>query len=352
MEYTSDKEKPYGPGEDPMQKLDEESGSDGIDEFKSPPPSPTKPTGPPNGGLKAWMQVLGSFFIYFNTWGLVASFGTFQVYYEGHLLKEHSSFAISTIGSLQSFLMVFLGLFAGPIFDLGYAKQLLWVGTTLIVTGSIQPEIGFRWTVRTMALIALTTLSISIVTMEPPKPSAFRRPLIDRTAFKDAPYLLFVGACCLVFLGMYTPFVYIPGYALARHAVSTEIDKYLLAILNGASIVGRTVPILFTAQLGRMNMLIVAVAALSISAFCLSAVTHTPALLVTVIFYGTSSGAFFSLQPATFSLLTEDKKYIGTRLGMAYAVMSVALLLGSPVGGALVRSVGYHYNRMFARHGN
>ncbi|UQC75156.1 major facilitator superfamily transporter [Colletotrichum lupini] len=408
MEYTSDKEKPYGPGEDPMQKLDEESGSDGIDEFKSPPPSPTKPTGPPNGGLKAWMQVLGSFFIYFNTWGLVASFGTFQVYYEGHLLKEHSSFAISTIGSLQSFLMVFLGLFAGPIFDLGYAKQLLWVGTTLIVTGSIlqslshnlwqllltqglcvgigqgslavlgvailspwfttklpmatgiaaagsgvgglvlpilfrsiQPEIGFRWTVRTMALIALTTLSISIVTMEPPKPSAFRRPLIDRTAFKDAPYLLFVAACCLVFLGMYTPFVYIPGYALARHAVSTEIDKYLLAILNGASIVGRTVPILFTAQLGRMNMLIVAVAALSISAFCLSAVTHTPALLVTVIFYGTSSGAFFSLQPATFSLLTEDKKYIGTRLGMAYAVMSVALLLGSPVGGALVRSVGY-----------
>lgn len=25
--------------------------------------------GPPNGGLKAWTQILGAFFLYFNTWG-------------------------------------------------------------------------------------------------------------------------------------------------------------------------------------------------------------------------------------------------------------------------------------------
>lgn len=24
---------------------------------------------PPNGGLRAWLQVLGAFFMYFNTWG-------------------------------------------------------------------------------------------------------------------------------------------------------------------------------------------------------------------------------------------------------------------------------------------
>lgn len=24
---------------------------------------------PPNGGLHAWLQVLGAFFMYFNTWG-------------------------------------------------------------------------------------------------------------------------------------------------------------------------------------------------------------------------------------------------------------------------------------------
>lgn len=29
--------------------------------------------GPPNGGLEAWLQVLGAFFMYFNTWGNSAS---------------------------------------------------------------------------------------------------------------------------------------------------------------------------------------------------------------------------------------------------------------------------------------
>lgn len=44
------------------------------------PPSPAAPTdekstpaaladGPPDGGLQAWLHVLGSFFLYFNTWG-------------------------------------------------------------------------------------------------------------------------------------------------------------------------------------------------------------------------------------------------------------------------------------------
>ena len=27
-----------------------------------------KPEGPPNGGLAAWLQVLGSFTLFFNTW--------------------------------------------------------------------------------------------------------------------------------------------------------------------------------------------------------------------------------------------------------------------------------------------
>lgn len=29
----------------------------------------TTPAAPPNGGLQAWLHILGSFFLYFNTWG-------------------------------------------------------------------------------------------------------------------------------------------------------------------------------------------------------------------------------------------------------------------------------------------
>ncbi|KDN65176.1 putative major facilitator superfamily transporter [Colletotrichum sublineola] len=386
---------------------DEESGA-GADDLVRPRATPGKLTAPPNGGLRAWLQVLASFCIYFNTWGLVASFGVFQAHYETDLLEEYSPFAISTIGSLQSFLMVFLGCFAGPIFDLGYARELLWAGSLLIVVGtvaqsfsstlwqlllsqglcigigmgslavlgvavlspwfstrlpvafgvaaagsgvgglvmpiifrSLQPEIGFAWTVRTMALVSLAIQGVSIVSMHTPKASRQRRAWIDRSAFSDVPYLLFVAACCLVFLGMYTPFVYIQGFALQRGAVSSQVDKYLLAIMNAGSIMGRIIPNLFAQRLGGMNLLIAAVFIMSVAALCLMAVQHTAGLVVTLVFYGFSSGSFFALQPATFTKLTEDRNYIGTRLGMAYSVMSIALLFGSPVGGALVRSAGF-----------
>ncbi|KAK6225521.1 major facilitator superfamily transporter [Colletotrichum tabaci] len=410
-EHSSEQDTP-SPSLSP--RTDEESGgdSDGGDGnhlATTPDALSEKPApGPPNGGLRAWLQVLASFFIYFNTWGLVASFGVFQVHYEADLLQEYSPFAISTIGSLQSFLMVFLGCFAGPIFDLGYARQLLWAGSLLIVAGtvaqsfsrtlwqlllsqglcvgagmgslavlgvavlspwfstrlpvafgvaaagsgvgglvlpilfrSLEPEIGFAWTVRTMALVALATQGVSIVSMHTPRTPRRRRAWIDRSAFTDAPYLLFVAACCLVFLGMYTPFVYIQGFALQRGAASSQVDKYLLAIMNGGSILGRVIPNLFAQRLGGMNLLVAAVLVMSVSALCLMAVQHTAGLVVALVFYGFSSGSFFSLQPATFAKLTRDRDYIGTRLGMAYAVMSVALLFGSPVGGALVRSVSF-----------
>ncbi|RTE82241.1 hypothetical protein BHE90_003237 [Fusarium euwallaceae] len=32
---------------------------------------------PPNGGLKAWLNVLGSFMLSFNTWGILNTFGAY-----------------------------------------------------------------------------------------------------------------------------------------------------------------------------------------------------------------------------------------------------------------------------------
>lgn len=36
---------------------------------------PLKET-PPNGGLEAWLQVVGAFFMYFNTWGKLTNSNT------------------------------------------------------------------------------------------------------------------------------------------------------------------------------------------------------------------------------------------------------------------------------------
>ena len=49
----------------------------------------------PDGGLVAWLQVLGSFMIFFNTWGVVNSFGVYQTYYENNILQSEGASRIS-----------------------------------------------------------------------------------------------------------------------------------------------------------------------------------------------------------------------------------------------------------------
>lgn len=65
-------------------------------------------------------------------------------------------------------------------------------------------------------------------------------------------------------------------------------------------------------------------------------------------FYGFSSGAFVSLAPALIAQIS-DIRQIGMRTGTMFAVISVAALTGSPIGGALqVREGGkYLYLQVF-----
>jgi hypothetical protein len=55
-----------------------EAAADAEAEIDAPKPSaPPGPPGgpPPNGGLQAWIQVAGSWVLFFNTWGLLNTFG-------------------------------------------------------------------------------------------------------------------------------------------------------------------------------------------------------------------------------------------------------------------------------------
>ncbi|KIV78901.1 hypothetical protein PV11_06503 [Exophiala sideris] len=93
------------------------------------------PGPPPNGGLTAWLQVLGSFFLFFNAWGLVNTFGVYQTYYETSPVWQASPSEISWIGSIQAFLLLLVGVISGPAYDNGYFRALIATGATLIPLG-------------------------------------------------------------------------------------------------------------------------------------------------------------------------------------------------------------------------
>lgn len=105
---------------------------------------------PPDGGLRAWLNVLGGFLILFSSFGLVTAFGVFQAYYklasqlsssceiaaadrrrEQAFLRDHSESAISWIGSVQLCLFFVMALVAGPLFDKGRFRFLIGLGSAM-----------------------------------------------------------------------------------------------------------------------------------------------------------------------------------------------------------------------------
>ncbi|KUL84112.1 hypothetical protein ZTR_07404 [Talaromyces verruculosus] len=75
---------------------------------------------PPDGGILAWSQIILAHLVIINTWGYVNAFGVFQSYYTTQLRESPST--ISWIGSVQTFLVFFIGTFSGRATDAGYFK--------------------------------------------------------------------------------------------------------------------------------------------------------------------------------------------------------------------------------------
>ena len=91
------------------------------------------PGPPPDGGVQAWTQAWVGHLVVFQVWGFINSYGVFQTYYVSALGHQPSD--ISWIGSVQIFLLFFIGTFSGRMTDAGYFRIIFGVGTFLLVLG-------------------------------------------------------------------------------------------------------------------------------------------------------------------------------------------------------------------------
>lgn len=91
----------------------------------------TDPTYFPDGGPRAWLQVVGGFFLFFVTWGITTSFGVFQTYFKQVLIPGTSTFQLGWINSVQTSFIFFGGVLTGRLFDAGYFYHLVITGTVI-----------------------------------------------------------------------------------------------------------------------------------------------------------------------------------------------------------------------------
>ena len=91
------------------------------------------PGPPPDGGLRAWTQACMGHLTVCTTWGYISSFGVFQTYYVTAL--NHPPSDISWVGSMQIFLLFFVGTFSGRATDAGYFHLVTALGSFFQLLG-------------------------------------------------------------------------------------------------------------------------------------------------------------------------------------------------------------------------
>ncbi|KAK0383945.1 hypothetical protein NLU13_8036 [Sarocladium strictum] len=98
-------------------------------------PSGPDPAAFPDGGLQAWLVVMGGFFAVFASFGWINCIGIFQAYYEENQLRSYSSSTISWIPSTESFMMFFCGPIVGKMTDYYGPRVPILIGSFLHIFG-------------------------------------------------------------------------------------------------------------------------------------------------------------------------------------------------------------------------
>ncbi len=362
--------------------------------------------------------------------GIINTFGVYQNFYQSNIFRSHSPSAISWIGSVQGFLLLAISAFTGPIFDAGYNRTLISLGSFLIILGLmmtslvkqyyqaflaqgvcfgigagmifvpsiavvstyfhrhralavgvtasgsslgehsppsrlsnqlpdnytggviyptlfhfLQPRIGSGWATRTIRLMAFLTLGFTNIVMRQRVLPATRRKLFDVSALREAPFILCTAGLFFGFLGLYIPFFYITPYAHFKTGANATLAFYLVPILNAGSIFGRLVPNAMADRFGALNMLIPCALVCAVLAFTWTAVHEVGGIVAFAILYGFFSGSFVSLPPSAILSLSNDLNKVGTHLGMSFSIAGIGILIGSPVGGALLNLDTGHFIR-------
>lgn len=199
------------------------------------------------------------------------------------------------------------------------------------------PILGFPWTVRVIGFTVLTTLLITLWTMLPSSPTNARRArrLIDWSALKSGPFVSYMLSGFLALIGYYIPFVYLPKVG-EQVNLSAELTAYLPATTNAAAIPGRIIPALVADAFHPIYVLTFSEFLAAALLFTWIVVDTVAGLIVWTIFWGFASGIIVAIAPAVIPSMTPSPEVVGSWNGIWSAASAMGILIGGPIGGALI----------------
>lgn len=151
--------------QDPKQNATSDLDRTEISSEDIPAPKPAGPNlaGFPDGGLRAWTVVAGSWCCMFASMGWINCIGVFQDYYERHQLASYSPSSVAWISSTETFMMFLGAPFFGKVFDNFGPRYMLLVGTICHVLGLMMTSLASEYYQFFLAQAILSALGASAV---------------------------------------------------------------------------------------------------------------------------------------------------------------------------------------------
>lgn len=206
-----------------------------------------------------------------------------------------------------------------------------------ITADNLIEKIGFKWTMRVIALIELFMLVIANLTLrrrlQPPKNTG---PFFAWHDFKKPAFNVFTIGGVLNFLGLYTLLTYI-DLSATRIGISPKFSFYLISIANAGSGLGRISSGFLADKFGALTVTGPLTLTCAAMTYAWPFVSNKGALIAIGIIYGFCSGAYVSLLPVPLVMMGEIHD-AGRRTGGFLSCVAFGALAGPPISGAIAQS--------------
>lgn len=190
-----------------------------------------------------------------------------------------------------------------------------------------------------MGFIALFFAIVSIATIRTKfKELPSRRNFFQLDAFRQMPFTVYIIGSFFAFMAVYIPFFYIETYSLANGIPTSTATAYLVVFINAGSALGRIVLSGLASKYGFLNIFMMTAIVSTILIFAWIGVHNAVGLVVFAWLYGIFAGALLGLVSMACLPLMPDLRQIGTWLGQGLVVLSMGVLIGTPISGAISRS--------------
>ncbi|KAF8202013.1 major facilitator superfamily domain-containing protein [Mycena galopus ATCC 62051] len=213
-----------------------------------------------------------------------------------------------------------------------------------IVLNQLNKRTSFQNAVRATGAIAGVLLIFANALMKtkiPPTGTMVLKPKL-KVILMDLAFMSSIGGAFIVGLGLFFPYFYLQLYAVDK-GIDENVAFYILAIMNAGSVGGRILPNFVADRVGPYNMLIPCLAISSALIFSIFALRSCAAIIVFAAMYGFWSGSYVSLIPTLIVQFASHCGEHGTRMGVAFSLVSVSMLVGTPISGALLHSAAGNY---------